>query len=126
MLGRTSTEFSACCTRAGEIATLHVGSSGGNVRGIWLIPALVAAVGVYAAIDDGSGLRSWLRLRSDLEVSRARIEGLRDDVAQLSKEAEALQNQTFALERAIREELEYTRPGETLVRLPRTTDRASE
>ena len=126
MPGRTSNEFSACCTRAGEIATLHAGSSGGNVRGIWLIPALVVAVGIYAAIDDGSGLRNWLRLRGDLEVSRERIEGLRDEVALLSQEAERLQNQTFALEQAIREELEYTRPGETLVRLPRATKSASK
>ena len=126
MPGRTSTEFSACCARAGEIATLYVESSGGNVRGIWLIPALIAAVGVYAAIDDGSGLRNWLRLRGDLEASRERIDGLRADVALFSQEAEALQNQTFALERAIREELEYTRPGETLVRLPRAMERAKK
>ncbi len=96
------------------------------MRGIWLIPALVGAVVIYAAIDDGAGLRSLLRLRGDLEVAHERIDVLRGKIVLLSEEAEALQTQTFALERAIREGLEYARPGETLVHLPRTTETRSE
>ena len=96
------------------------------MRGIWLIPVLVAAVAVYAALDDDAGLRSLLRLRGDLSAARERIEALRGDIALLSSEAEALQTQTFALESAIREGLEYARPGETLVRLPRVTETPSE
>ena len=99
---------------------------GGNVRGIWLIPALVGAVVVYAAIDDTAGLRSLVRLRSDLDAARGRIEALRGDIALLSQEADGLQTQTFALERAIREGLEFARRGETLVRLPRVTEPRSE
>jgi cell division protein FtsB len=92
------------------------------VRGIWLIPALVGAVVIYAAIDDGAGLRSLVRLRGDLDAASERIEVLRTDIALLSHEADGLQTQNFALERAIREGLEYARPGETLVRLPRVTE----
>ena len=96
------------------------------MRGIWLIPALVGAVALYAAIDDEAGLHSLWRLRGDLDAAHERIEGLRDDIALLSQEAEALQNRDFALERAIREELEFARSGETLVRLPRATKGARE
>jgi len=96
------------------------------VRGIWLIPALVGAAAVYAAIDEDAGLHSLLRLRSDLGAARERIATLQNDIALLSQEAEALQSQNFALERAIREELEFARSGETLVRLPRAGKRALE
>ncbi len=92
------------------------------MRGIWLIPALVGAVVIYAAIDDGAGLRSLFRLRGDLNAAQERIGVLSGKIELLSQEAEALQTQTFALERAIREGLEYARPGETLVRLPRVMD----
>ncbi len=96
------------------------------MRGIWLIPALVGAVVIYAAIDDGAGLRSLFRLRGDLDAAHERIGVLRGKIVLLSQEAEALQTQDFALERAIREGLEYARPGETLVRLPRSTEIESE
>ena len=96
------------------------------MRGIWLIPALVGAVVVYAAIDEGAGLRSLVRLRGDLSAARERIEVLRGDIASLSREADGLQTQTFAVERAIREELEFARSGETLVRLPRATEPKNE
>ena len=96
------------------------------MRGIWLIPALVGAVAVYAAIDDEAGFRNLLLLRGDLFVVHERIEGLRDEIAHLSQEADALETRAFGLERSIREELEYVRPGETLVRLPRVTERVAE
>ena len=92
------------------------------MRGIWLIPALVGAVVIYAAMDEGAGLRSWFRLRGDLVAAQERIGVLRGKIVLLSQEAEALETQKFAQERAIREGLEFARPGETLVRLPRATE----
>jgi cell division protein FtsB len=43
-------------------------------------------------------------------VLRGEIEGLR-------REAQRLEEDDFATERAIREELEYARPGQTVLRL---------
>jgi cell division protein FtsB len=83
----------------------------------WAIPALVAAALVFAAIDGDSGLRTWWRLRADLEEAHARIAVLREEVGSRRDAARSLAEDEFAIERAIRERLEYVRPGETLVRM---------
>jgi len=88
----------------------------------WAIPALVAAALVFAAIDGDSGLRTWWRLRADLSEARARIALLREDVGSRRDAAHSLEDDEFAIERAIRERLEYVRPGETLVKLRRPED----
>lgn len=88
----------------------------------WAIPALVAAALVLAAVDDESGLRTWWRLRADLSEARARIELLQEDVGSRRDAAHSLAEDEFAIERAIRERLEYVRPGETLVKLRRPED----
>ncbi|MDJ0849628.1 MAG: septum formation initiator family protein [Myxococcota bacterium] len=80
--------------------------------------ALVLGLGlVSAALDEESGIRSWLHLRSELQEARARVAALRAETRRLNEEAEQLESGDFALERAIREELERVRPGQTLVRL---------
>ena len=83
----------------------------------WAIPALVGAALVFAAIDGESGLRTWWRLRADLDEARGRIAMLRDEVGSRRDAATSLEQDEFAIERAIRERLEYVRPGETLVRM---------
>jgi cell division protein FtsB len=87
------------------------------VKGWWPIPALVVAALGYAWIDGGSGLRTWWQLRSDLAEADARIHALRQDVEARQQDAASLEDDEFAIERAIRERLEYARPGETVVRL---------
>lgn len=87
------------------------------MRGVLWIPAIVGLAVASAALDGDSGIRNWLALRSDLGEARARIGALRDEVDRLRREADALENDEFAIERAIREELEYARRGETVVRL---------
>jgi cell division protein FtsB len=87
------------------------------VRGILWIPAIVGIAVASAAIDGDSGIRNWLALRSDLDEARTRIAELRDEVSELRSQADALEADEFAIERAIREELEYAREGETVVRL---------
>lgn len=89
------------------------------------IPALIVAAVVAAALDGDSGLRTWWELRGDVAKLDARNAELRADVASLRRQAEAMASQPFELERAIREDLELVRPGETLVRLPRDQDRTS-
>ncbi len=88
------------------------------MRGWIWIPALVGAALVIAVLDGDSGLGTWLRLRADLAAAESRIAEIRDQTQALERQASALETDEFAIERAIREELEYARRGETLLRLP--------
>jgi cell division protein FtsB len=86
-------------------------------RFLW-IPALLGAVVLYAFIDDEAGVRTWHRLGRDLGASQERIAALQLEIAELRRDAEALESDPAALERAIREDLEFARPGDVVVRLP--------
>ena len=87
------------------------------MRGWWPLPVLVAAALLFAWVDRDSGLRTWWQLRQDLGEANRRIEALREDVESRRRDTVALEENDFAIERAIRERLEYTRRGETLVKL---------
>ena len=89
------------------------------MRGLWWIPALVLAAAVYAAFDGNSGIRTWLRLRGDLHAARGRIAAAQDEIARLERASRELDSDSFAIERAIREDLELAMPGEIIVRLSR-------
>jgi cell division protein FtsB len=67
-------------------------------------------------LDQKSGLPAWLRLRAELTASQARIEALSARAKTLREQIEALEQDPFAIERAIREELGLARPGERVVR----------
>ena len=88
------------------------------MRMVWIPALLLLAAGALAYLDEDAGIRTWLRLRDDLEAAEGRIAGLQATVEALRDEAEALESDPFAQERAIREELEWARPGETVVRFP--------
>jgi len=85
---------------------------------LWL-PGMALGAVLIAALGGDSGIGNWMRLRGDLRGARERIAELDREVAVLRRQAEALESDAFAIERAIREELEYARADETLVRLPR-------
>ena len=87
------------------------------MRGLLLIPALVALAAVYAAVDPDSGIGTWRRMRADLLSAEARIDGLRDEIAALERSNEELESDEFAIEAAIREDLELALPGERVLRL---------
>jgi cell division protein FtsB len=72
-----------------------------------------------AALDEQAGVARWLHLRAELAEARAHVAELRAETERLRLEGERLTQDDFALERAIREELELVRPGQTLVRLRR-------
>jgi cell division protein FtsB len=95
---------------------------GENVRGLLLIPALVAAALVYAGFDTDSGIRTWLHMRGVLGASRSRIAEVRREIGVLERDAAALESDPFALERAIREDLKLARRGERIVRLSGSKD----
>jgi cell division protein FtsB len=76
---------------------------------------VAAAIGVAVA-DESRGIRTWLELRRDLRVAQARVAELETRIESRESEVEALRNDPFALEQAIREDLGLARPGETVVR----------
>ena len=88
------------------------------MRNLWLIPALVGLAVLYAVLDRDSGIRTWWRMRADLEDSRERIAVLQEQTERLGREVALLRDDPFAIERAIREDLRLARPGESVVRLP--------
>ncbi len=88
------------------------------MRPLLIIPALLAVALIYIAADQGSGLSTWMRHQADLENSEERIAHLEAEIARLGQEVRSLQADPFAIERAIREDLEYARPKETVIRLP--------
>lgn len=86
------------------------------MRAYWLVPAAIAVgLSVFMA-DRESGVPAWLRARSELEASQGRIAELEARNAALRAEIRAWEEDPFALERAIREDLGLARSGEVVVR----------
>ena len=90
------------------------------MRGVALGVSLLVLALASAALDADSGVRPWLHLRAELADAHARIASLREETGRLGEEIARLEAGDFALERAIREELERVRPGQVLVRLQRS------
>lgn len=88
------------------------------MRPFLLAIALVVAVLAYAWLLPESGFPTWLRLRQEVTQAEQRIELLERQNHALRDEVVALQRDSFAQERAVREELGWVRPGEILVRAP--------
>ena len=82
----------------------------------WSLAIAVLALGL-ALVDGDSGLRTWWALRADLERTEERMAALRQEVVSLEERTGGFRDDPFLEERAIRERLEYARPGETIVRM---------
>jgi cell division protein FtsB len=78
---------------------------------------VLAAVG-YAWFVPETGFPTWLRLRDEVAQAEERIHALERQNNALRDEVAALRSDSFAQERAVRDELGWVRPGETLVRVP--------
>ena len=87
------------------------------MRPVLLALALVCAAVGYAWFVPDSGFPTWLRLRDEVAQAEDRIRALERQNAVLRDEVAALRTDPFAQERAVREELGWVRPGETLVRV---------
>jgi len=88
------------------------------VRPVLLALALVCAAVGYAWLVPEGGFPTWLRLRDEVAQAEERIRALERQNTVLRDEVAALRTDPFAQERAVREELGWVRPGETLVRVP--------
>lgn len=89
---------------------------------LWIVPAVLVAALAAAWLDDEAGLRAWVRLEGDLAAAEGRMGALRAEIEELERRAEALAEDPFAQEAAVRAELGLARPGETVVRLRRPGD----
>jgi cell division protein FtsB len=83
---------------------------------------LVVAVGVAGALSllsvaDARGFRRYLSLRQEVDSLQARNQSLAAQNEALREEIEALRKDPAALERAVREELGYVKPGEIVFHL---------
>lgn len=87
------------------------------MRGILVIPVVLAVAGLHAVLDEDAGIRRWSHLRAELSDARGRIESLRAEVVVLDARAARLETDRFAQERAVREELGLSRSGQQIVRL---------
>ena len=98
------------------MTVVHKGGWVRALKAYWLVPGiLLVGLGLSLA-DHESGLIAWYKMRGELEVSRGRIASLKERVETLEFEINGLETDPFALERAIREDLELARPGEIVVR----------
>ncbi len=92
------------------------------MKPLLIIPALFVAALIYISADRGAGLSTWMRDRDALANSEEQIARLEAEIVRLKAEIGLLERDPFAIERAIREDLEWARAGETVVRLPGALD----
>jgi cell division protein FtsB len=86
------------------------------LRSSLLVLGLAVCAAMLAVVDRDSGIPTWLRLRSELAESDARVRQLEAETIALRGQIEELRTRPWAIERAIREDLDLARPGEVLVR----------
>lgn len=80
---------------------------------------LVASAALWAWLDTADGVETWRRLRREVAEAQGRVEHADARNTALRAEIEGLRSDRFQQERAVREELRWARPGETVVRAPR-------
>jgi cell division protein FtsB len=81
------------------------------------VAAVLAGVLSLASVADARGFRRYLALRQDVESLQERNHALSDQNEALRREINALRKDPAALERAVREELGYVKPGEIVFHL---------
>jgi cell division protein FtsB len=78
--------------------------------------ALAVALSLVS-VADAKGFRRYLRLRDDVASLHGRNAALAAQNESLRREIQALREDPAALERAVREELGYVKPGEIVFHL---------
>lgn len=76
---------------------------------------LIVVVAASALLNGETGIEIWQELSESLAVSSARVEVLERQNEMLRREVETLEMEPAALDRSIREELDLTLPGESIV-----------
>jgi cell division protein FtsB len=92
----------------------------------FLFAGIAIAAGLVLAVSNAeSGLPMWWQLRSELRSSSQRTDELSQRNDHLREEIAALHSDPFALEMAIREDLEFARRGEIIIRFDRSPARVA-
>jgi cell division protein FtsB len=86
-------------------------------RKLLAVAAVLAGVLSLASVADARGFRRYLGLRQDVEALQERNRALAVQNETLLREINALRKEPVALERAVREELGYVKPGEIVFHL---------
>lgn len=81
------------------------------------VAAVLAGVLSLASAADARGFRRYLKLRDDVATLQERNRALASQNEGLRREIQALREDPAALERAVREELGYVKPGEIVIHL---------
>jgi cell division protein FtsB len=81
------------------------------------VAAMVAVALSLASVADARGFRRYLLLKQDMASLRERNRALAAQNETLRQEITALRKDPVALERAVREELGYVKPGEIVFHL---------
>jgi cell division protein FtsB len=89
-----------------------------SVRRFLLVPGILLLFAAYVLLNRAGSIRTWYALRSDHEEGEARIQLLEKQNEAMRFEVQDLDDNDFAVERVLREELELAKPGEVLVVLP--------
>ncbi|MEX2204715.1 MAG: septum formation initiator family protein [Myxococcota bacterium] len=92
------------------------------IRALLWVGPLAALLGAAGALfyDADNGLRAIFHLGDELGAADVRLDRLREERAELLLRAERLRSDPFEIETVARESLGMARPGEIVVRLPRS------
>ena len=81
----------------------------------WWVGGILVLILVAVSVMDGRGFRRYLRLQQDVMSLQDRNRVVAEQNAALRLEVERLKREPKALERAVREELGYVKPGEIVI-----------
>lgn len=85
----------------------------------WIVVGIVALLGLSALVGDNGVLALW-RLRGEVDVLNREVRALEAENARLARAIDDLRENPAVIERIAREELGLVRPGERVLRFPRS------
>jgi len=85
----------------------------------WIVAALLVGLLLAAVLGDNGVLQLW-RLQGQVEALHRQVQALEAENERLARAIAELRNDPAVIERLAREELGLVRPGERVLRFPRT------
>jgi cell division protein FtsB len=85
----------------------------------WIVAGALALLGLAALLGDNGALALW-RLRGEIGALQQEVRTLEAENARLARAIAELRENPAVIERIAREELGLVRPGERVLRFPRT------
>lgn len=93
---------------------------GAPLRPSWVVAGVLGVLLLAAFVGDKGVLQLW-RLRSEIEALHREVQTLEAESERLSRAIAELHDNPAVIERIAREELGLVRPGERVLRFPRTS-----